>query len=145
MGVRNRARRALLRARYASGMNGRPLEWNLERLREMMEDPGSGVGADLPPEEWAWAARLGRAVEEHLEELRTLMESFLENWSPERLSAVVRLVLEQSAAEAMHLSPPTPRAVVIDEALDLVRTYGEEEATGLVNAVLERMTGEGKC
>jgi N utilization substance protein B len=38
--------------------------------------------------------------------------------------------------EFLHL-PDTPRTVVIDEAIELARTYSEQEAVRFVNGVLD--------
>ena len=68
------------------------------------------------------------------------------NWRVERMAVLDRLVLRLATHELLA-HPETPPRVVIDEAIDLARTYSGEEAAKFVNGVLDgvfrRLKNEG--
>ncbi len=127
MGIRNRARKFLLQARYAAMMNGDPLPENLEIL---------GLSERFAPPERVWISGIARAVTENLGRIDGLIEGCLENWSLERLNPLSRLLMEQALAEVLYAGTDAP--VAIDEAVDLAREFEGDEAAGFVNAVLDR-------
>ncbi len=57
------------------------------------------------------------------------------NWRIERMSAVDRNVLRLAVYEMMHVK--TPRAVVIDEAIELARQFSGDESVPFINGVLD--------
>jgi N utilization substance protein B len=59
----------------------------------------------------------------------------LEGWTLERLPTVDRLVLRMGVYEMRH-RPETPRAVVINEAVELAKKFSTEESGRFVNGVL---------
>ena len=141
MGVRNRCRKALLQARFAAEFNGRSLAANIESVREMLEDPDLGLGAPLDQEDWNWISDLATSVDDSIQDIRSRIEGSLENWSMERLSVVIRLIMEQALGEMLYLELPTPPAIAIDQAVELARMFETDEAAGLVNGVLDSITG----
>lgn len=60
-----------------------------------------------------------------------------ERWPLERLAATDRAVLRVAIAE-MLARPGTPVRVVIDEAIEVARTFGSDESGRFVNGVLDR-------
>jgi N utilization substance protein B len=69
-------------------------------------------------------------------EIDRLIASHAQNWRIERIAIVDRLILRLAVYELLHV-PDTPPSVVIDEALELARTFSEEDAVGFVNGVLD--------
>jgi N utilization substance protein B len=59
-----------------------------------------------------------------------------EHWRLSRLALIDRLILRVAVYE-LRFEPGTPPAVVIDEALELARTFSGEEAVRFVNGVLD--------
>jgi N utilization substance protein B len=68
--------------------------------------------------------------------LDALIEQHSRHWRLSRLAVIDRLILRMSAWELQH-APHTPPAVVLDEALELARTFSTEEAVKFVNGVLD--------
>jgi transcription antitermination protein NusB len=70
------------------------------------------------------------------EEIDERIRARLTNWDPKRLSVTVRSVLRLAVAE---LSDPrgVPARVILDQAVELARKYGEDGAEGFVNGVLD--------
>jgi len=77
----------------------------------------------------------------HAEQIDDRIRSRLTNWDLRRLSAVVRSVLRLAVAE---LSDPqgVPARVILDQAVEIARKYGEEGAEGFVNGVLDPIGAE---
>jgi N utilization substance protein B len=60
------------------------------------------------------------------------------NWRLERMTRVDRNILRLGAWELLH-RPDVPRAVVLDEAVELAKSYGTDDSSAFVNGVLNRV------
>lgn len=76
-------------------------------------------------------------VTEHLHEIDEQLKEKLENWSLYRLPKVERTVLRLALYELLFMKE-TPTAVVLDEAIELAKTFGEEKSSKFVNGVLSK-------
>jgi N utilization substance protein B len=72
---------------------------------------------------------------ENVEQSDALIAPLLEGWTLERLPTVDRLLLRMGVFELRH-RPETPRAVVINEAVELAKKFSTEESGRFVNGVL---------
>jgi transcription antitermination protein NusB len=70
-----------------------------------------------------------------------LLAPLLEGWTIERLPTIDRLLLEMGAFELCH-RPQTPRAVVINEAVELAKKFSTEDSNRFVNGVLNAIAQE---
>jgi N utilization substance protein B len=95
-------------------------------LREI-DDPARGLSGK--------AARLVRGVCEHRSELDELLDSVSDNWPVYRMPAVDRAVLRLGLYELVH-EPDTPKAVVINEAVELAKRFSTQRSGSFVNGVL---------
>ena len=64
-----------------------------------------------------------------------LIETAADNWRLSRMAVVDRTILRLAVSEL--LAAVTPAAVVIDEALELAKTFSGEESARFVNGVLD--------
>ena len=69
-------------------------------------------------------------------EIDKLIEGHAEHWRMERMAAVDRNLLRAGVAEFLGY-PETPRAVVINEALEIARKFSSLESVQFVNGVLD--------
>jgi N utilization substance protein B len=69
-------------------------------------------------------------------EIDPILAAHAQNWRLERMAVIDRLVLRLAVYELIA-EPATPAKVVINEALELARTYSGEEAVAFVNGVLD--------
>ncbi|MGH8688855.1 MAG: transcription antitermination factor NusB [Burkholderiales bacterium] len=126
--ARRRSREIALQALYAWQLGGGDA---LEELRALAE----GSGADT-----ALAEALVRGVRERAEELRARLEPCLSREFA-RLSPVERAILYIGAFElAEH--PETPFKVVVNEAVELGKSFGGTGGHKFVNGVLEKLATE---
>jgi len=71
-----------------------------------------------------------------LAEIDQLIAAHLKNWRIERVAVIDRLVLRLAIFELLS-DPAMPAKVVINEALELARTFSGEEPVPLINGVLD--------
>ena len=82
-----------------------------------------------------FADGLLRGTVDALDRIDPLIESAADNWRLPRMAVIDRLVLRLAVYEL--LTAETPAAVVIDEAIELARTFGDEPSPRFVNGVLD--------
>jgi N utilization substance protein B len=91
------------------------------------------------------ADALARGAHARVEELDDAIEKAATNWRLDRIAAVDRTVLRLGAYELVG-TPQTPAAVVLDEAVELAKRFGEADSPSFVNGVLDairkRVRGE---
>ena len=92
------------------------------------------------PERDDFVDQLVTGVVERIDAIDELITRHAEHWKIARMPAVDRNVIRLAVYEMLAL--PTPRAVVIDEALELARKFSEEEAVQFVNGVLDAVRRE---
>jgi len=73
----------------------------------------------------------------HQESIDAVITEHLTNWTLDRLPKVERTVLRLATFELLHTDVP-PR-VVIDEAIELCKTFSDEQAGKFVNGVLSKI------
>ena len=83
-----------------------------------------------------FANGLVRGAVSRREEIDAMLGAHAQNWRVERMAVVDRLVLRLGVFE-MLAEPETPSKVIINEALELARSYSGEEAVGFVNGILD--------
>jgi N utilization substance protein B len=103
--------------------------------------------AELPvaPEEYALKLVLG--VERRSEIVNSLLGRHATGWTIERMPVVDRCVLRIAAYELLD-EAEVPVAVVLDEAVELAKTYSTEDSGRYVNGVLSAVANDvrpGEC
>ena len=83
-----------------------------------------------------FADDLFRAAKDRSAEIDQLIEKHAEHWRMERMAAVDRNLLRSGVAEFLAY-PETPRAVVINESLEIARKFSSPESVQFVNGVLD--------
>jgi N utilization substance protein B len=93
---------------------------------------------DADPEGRAYAEAIVRGVETDREKLDELITKMSTNWRIERMSKVDRNLLRLATWE-LRARSDVPRAVILDEAVELAKTFGSESSPSFVNGVLDAM------
>jgi N utilization substance protein B len=83
-----------------------------------------------------FAMRLADGVAASIDALDPMIAEAAEHWRLERLNVLDRLILRLAVYELLHESE-TPAKVVINEALELARTFSGDDAVRFVNGVLD--------
>ena len=84
--------------------------------------------------EFARTLVLGTAAE--VASLDVLIQQHSEHWRLGRLAVIDRLILRLGAWELQHAGD-TPHAVILNEAIELARTFSSDDAVRFVNGVLD--------
>ena len=93
--------------------------------------------ATPPPDDVrAFATRLAHDTVARIEPIDALIAETAERWRPERMAVLDRLILRMAVCEFLG-DPGTPPAVVINEALELARTFSTEESVKFINGMLD--------
>ena len=83
-----------------------------------------------------FAVGLARETVGRLDAIDALIADTAERWRPERMAVVDRLILRMAIGELLR-DPETPRPVVINEALELARTFSSEDSVKFINGMLD--------
>ncbi|GAB4247699.1 MAG: transcription antitermination factor NusB [Acidobacteriota bacterium] len=89
------------------------------------------------PEAREFAERLVDGYLSRRDEVDEAIRRTVRRWRLERLAAVDRNILRAAVVE--HWTVGTPKAVVIDEAVEIARKYGGEKSPEFVNGVLDHL------
>ena len=84
----------------------------------------------------ALAETLARHTVERLEAIDVLIAGTAERWRPERMAVIDRMILRLALGE-MLAGSEAPPAVIINEALELARTFSTEDAVKFINGMLD--------
>jgi len=109
----------------------------------------SGAGADAAialfwrnfeadPEGRPYADEAVRGIAGSLAEVDASITAASSNWRIERMTRVDRNLLRLGTWELMF-RPDVPRAVILDEAVELAKSYGTDESSSFVNGVLNQI------
>jgi len=129
---RHRAREAALQILY---------QWEIGRLDVTRAAETffslQWAGPDQPDADLqTFATGLARETVARIAAIDALIADTTERWRPERMAVLDRLILRMAVAELMAY-PATPAPVVINEALELARTFSSEESVKFINGMLD--------
>jgi N utilization substance protein B len=125
--ARSKARKRALDVLFESEVRGvDPLEVMAERVAQ----------ADPPVNEYA--VELVEGVAAHRDRIDELLSTYSQGWSLDRMPGVDRNVLRLGTYELLWRDD-IPDAVVISEAVSLVRQLSTDESPGFVNGLLARL------
>lgn len=125
---RSRARETALQMLYQ-------LDLNPDVARDAVLEMIQGRLEDEDLSRFCWSLFSG--VMEFRGELDAKIEAVAANWSLKRMAPTDRNVLRLGAFELLHTD--TPPKVVLDEALELAKSYGSAQSSQFVNGILDRL------
>ncbi|GMU54863.1 MAG: N utilization substance protein B [Candidatus Xenobia bacterium] len=126
MKKRRQARVETLNALFMMDVGGASVEDAMVRVAEEANDPAV----------LNFVQAMCRGVLEYQSQIDRLIEQKAVNWKLDRLSRVDRCLLRLGIYELLHC-PETPPAVVINEAVELAKVYGDEKSGAFVNGLLD--------
>lgn len=132
MGARTSGREAALQMLFGIDASSSDADAAIhEYWREL---PGEAEGRP-------YADELVRGVRADIERIDDRIRAASKNWRLERMTRVDRNLLRIGTWELLS-KPDVPRAVTIDEAVELAKRYGTEESGAFVNGVLDRVADD---
>ena len=130
--LRHRAREAALQMLY---------QWEVGRVsmfevRQTFWTNAADSGEPMAEEQRTFAMELADGVASRVEQLDPVIAEAAEHWRIERMNVMDRLILRLALYEFLH-EPDTPGKVVINEALELARTFSSDDAVRFINGILD--------
>jgi N utilization substance protein B len=128
MGTRRKSRELALQMLFQGDLGKQPPD---EVRRTFWKGRGD-VASDVQ----GFAEDLFRVASDRAPEIDKLIVEHAENWRMDRMAAVDRNVLRGAVAELIGF-PATPRAVIINEAIEIARKFSSPESVQFINGVLD--------
>ncbi len=128
MGTRRKSRELVLQMLFQADMG----KQTVDQVRHTFWAEHGAASAEVR----GFADDLFRVATDRGAEIDKLIEGHAEHWRMERMAAVDRNLLRAGVAEFLGY-PETPRAVVINEALEIARKFSSLESVQFVNGVLD--------
>ncbi|KON87100.1 antitermination protein NusB [Sporosarcina globispora] len=86
-----------------------------------------------------YLGKLVSGVLQHKETIDGEIKIYLEKWTLERLATVDRNLLRLSVFELLYLAEDVPANVVLDEAIEIAKLYGDDKSSKFINGVLSKV------
>jgi N utilization substance protein B len=137
MGARHSGREAALQMLFQLEASGASAAQAIELFWRASAD----ADFEPDPEGRAYADTIVRGVSDSVADVDKRITQASQNWRLERMGRVDRNLLRMGTWELMA-QKDVPRAVVIDEAVELAKAYGTEDSSGFVNGVLDRIASD---
>lgn len=131
MGARRQARELALQILYLQDLSKLPLE----------KAAGFVFRETSPESVRVFARHLAEGVSQHRQKIDQLLAKVAENWELERMAAVDRNILRVAALEILT-ELETPISVIINEAIEIAKSYSTEDSGKFVNGILDRLKNE---
>lgn len=107
---------------------------NLEAMKAIL--PVENVNDKMAEENLAYLVDLVNGVKEHQNFLDEQLEKRLKNWTIQRIEITNLLILRLAAYELYFHEEIDPR-IVINEAIEMTKSFNNENASKFVNGVLQ--------
>lgn len=137
--TRRQLRDSIFKALFRIEFNGEQerqeqLEFHLQELAE----PEQEVMVNADASDLEYVRRKVSDIYTHLEEIDEAISTQTEGWALKRIGKAELAILRLAVYE-MNYDDEVPQGVAINEAVELTKTYCDEDAKGFVNAVLGKL------
>ena len=82
---------------------------------------------------------------DHLVDIDNMINAQAKNWSTLRMMSADKNILRMGVYELCFAEPKTPAGIVINEAVELAKIYGDEESYKFVNGILDAIRKRVTC
>ena len=132
MGKRRSSRELALKFLYQFELNGGDLD---EQIKLFLERNSSQEDVANFMKELV-VSLIGK-----MEEIDEIIQKFSDHWILDRMTVIDRNILRMGACELLF-NFSTPPKVVINEAIDIAKKYGNEDSPEFVNGILDKVFNE---
>jgi N utilization substance protein B len=129
---RHRAREAAVQMLYQWEVGRSSLDEVLETFWLHDDSPA----AELSDDHRAFAQKLAAGVVDTVGNVDPVIAESAEHWRIERMNVLDRLIQRLAVYEFLH-EPDTPARVIINEALELARTFSNDDSVRFINGILD--------
>lgn len=93
---------------------------------------------DNKPEEKEYISNVVKGVKENLAEIDNIILSKLKNWSLDRIAKIDLAILRLAIYEIKYVED-IPEKVSANEAVELAKTYGNNDSKSFINGVIAKV------
>ena len=123
---RRTAREKALQALFQMDMNEMD---PVEALQNVLEEEQSDSYLEL----------LVNGVYDNKEEIDKIIQDHLKHWKIERLARVDRNIIRVALYELLYNKDEVPHNIVLNEAVEISKRFGDEKSSKFVNGVLSKI------
>jgi N utilization substance protein B len=134
MGVRRKSREYALQMLFQWDITHDPIDKIITTFWDSMETPES-------PEVIEFANELAIGTIEQVETIDVLLQRHAENWRLDRMAGVDRNLLRLAVYE-FRSDAKLPKAVIINEAIEIARRFSSQESPQFINGILDSVRKE---
>ena len=129
MGKRRSSRELTLKFLYQSEMNKENIE---EQIKIFIERNSSHGEVEV------FMESLVKSIYKEIEEIDKIIQECSDNWILDRMTVIDRNILRMGTCELLF-DFSTPPKVVINEAIDIAKKYGNENSPEFINGILDKV------
>lgn len=129
MGKRRSARELALKFLYQTEFNEGAIQEQLDQF---------WMRLSIQDETKSFMKALVESTFLHLAEIDEILKKYSEHWALDRMTVIDRNILRFGVCELLYFSSVPPK-VVINEAVEVAKKYGNEESPDFINGVLDRI------
>jgi len=127
MGARRKARELALQMLYQFDMSGNGPDMIIETFEDLQKSK---------PNTREFASKIFRGTVDHIIDIDGMIQAQADNWRLSRMAVVDRNIIRMSVYEFLHESG-TPKLVVIDEAIEIAKKFGNDKSSQFINGILD--------
>ena len=128
MGSRHQARERALQILFQYDIHGKPGLWLDEVWKPLQVDEDTK----------GFTEQIVAGVIQRKVEIDAVLAKYATNWKVSRMPIVDRNILRAGLYEFLWMDD-VPAKVTLDEAVELAKSFGDEEASKFVNGVLDKV------
>ncbi len=128
---RRLAREELFKIVFESEINGKDLDTVLASYLERENE------VELNEKGKEFLVEYGKGISENQDKILAELDEKMEGWSFERVGNVEKALLKISVYEILFKD--TPKEIIINEAVELAKKYGDVKTYEFVNGVLAKL------
>ena len=132
MGKRRSSRELALKFLYQFELNGGDLD---EQIKLFLERNSSQEDVAN------FMKELVVSLIDKMEEIDEIIQKFSDHWILDRMTVIDRNILRMGTCELLF-NFSTPPKVVINEAIDIAKKYGNEDSPEFINGILDKVFNE---
>ncbi|MBI4185761.1 transcription antitermination factor NusB [Candidatus Berkelbacteria bacterium] len=110
-------------------------EWDFKRDQSIKQIAKRGIDAFAQEVDRPFVSNILTGVTLSTDELDRLISSYAPEWPLEQIAVIDKTLLRAAVYELLHL-PKTPPRVVINESVELAKSFGGENSAKFINGVL---------
>jgi N utilization substance protein B len=132
MGKRRSSRELALKFLYQFELNEGDLD---EQIKLFLERNSSQEGVEN------FMKELVMSLVSKMKEIDEIIQKYSDHWILDRMTVIDRNILRIGTCELL-LNFSTPPKVVINEAIDIAKKYGNEDSPEFINGILDKVYNE---